>query len=126
MKKEIKKLQRVRDFCKQTIKENEIKDLSQLQEARLRIEEQMESFRVLEKELKQNKLNKEHFLNRKEKEGKFVESGDEDSDNYGGEDNDSDSSYRNNYDDEPDKSQFNDLESNKKSTPKDEADELHD
>jgi hypothetical protein len=64
----------------------------------------MESFRVLEKELKQNKLNKEHFLNRKEKEGKFVESGDEDSDNYGGEDNDSDSSYRNNYDDEPDKS----------------------
>lgn len=126
MKKEIKKLQRVRDFCKQTIKENEIKDLSQLQEARLRIEEQMESFRVLEKELKQNKLNKEHFLNRKEKEGKFVESGDEDSDNYGGEDNDSDSSYRNNYDDEPDKSQFNDLESNKKGTPKDEADELHD
>jgi hypothetical protein len=64
----------------------------------------MESFRVLEKELKQNKLNKEHFLNRKEKEGKFVESGDEDSDNYGCEDNDSDSSYRNNYDDEPDKS----------------------
>lgn len=126
MKKEIKKLQRVRDFCKQTIKENEIKDLSQLQDARLRIEEQMESFRVLEKELKQSKLNKDHFLNRKEIEGKFkFDSGD--SDNYDCEDDDSDSSYRKNYDDEAEKSQSNDIEteSNKKGTPKDWNEELN-
>jgi hypothetical protein len=95
MKKEIKKLQRVRDFCKQIIKENEIKDLSRLHEARHRIEEQMENFRDLEKELKQSKLNKDHFQNRNEIEGKFKFE-DSDGNAYDDEENDSDSSYQNN------------------------------
>jgi len=95
MKKEIKKLQRVRDFCKQIIKENEIKDLSRLHDARHRIEEQMENFWDLEKELKQSKLNKDHFQNRNEIEGKFKFE-DSDGNAYDDEENDSDSSYQNN------------------------------
>lgn len=100
MKKEIKKLQRVRDFFKQTIKENEIKDLSRLHEARHRIEEQMENFRDLEKELKLSKLNKDHFQNRNELEGKFKY--DSDGNGYGNEDDDSDSDHQNNGDDSSD------------------------
>jgi len=52
IKKEIKKLQRHRDFFKQLIKDSEIKDKGKMQEARHRIEEQMEKFRELEKEYK--------------------------------------------------------------------------
>jgi len=57
----------------------------------------MENFRDLEKELKLSKLNKDHFQNRNELEGKFKY--DSDGNGYGEEDNDSDSSYQNNGDD---------------------------
>jgi len=50
----------------------------------------MENFRELEKELKQSKLNKDHFQNRNEIEGKFKYDSDG---GYGDEGNDSDSSY---------------------------------
>ena len=53
----------------------------------------MENFRELEKELKQSKLNKDHFQNRNEIEGKFKYDSDG---GYGDEGNDSDSSYQNN------------------------------
>ena len=39
IKKEIKKLQRHRDFFKQLIKDSEVKDKSSLQQARRKIEE---------------------------------------------------------------------------------------
>jgi hypothetical protein len=55
----------------------------------------MENFRDLEKELKQSKLNKDHFQNRNEIEGKFKYE-DSDGNGYDDEDNDSDSSYWNN------------------------------
>jgi hypothetical protein len=52
----------------------------------------MENFRDLEKELKSSKLNKDHFQNRNELEGKFKYE-DSDGNGYDDEDNDSDSSY---------------------------------
>lgn len=58
IKKEIKKLQRHRDFFKQLMKDPEVKDKSKVVEARHRIEEQMEKFREIEKEYKQKKLTK--------------------------------------------------------------------
>ena len=61
IKKEIKRLQRHRDFFKQLIKDSEIKDKTRMLEARLSIEEQMEKFRELEKDYKQRKLTKVAF-----------------------------------------------------------------
>lgn len=61
----------------------------------------MENFRDLEKELKQSKLNKDHFQNRNELEGKFKY--DSDGNGYGEEDHDSDSDYQNNGDDSSDR-----------------------
>jgi CCR4-NOT transcription complex subunit 3 len=58
MKKEIKKLQRLRDFFKQGINSTEIKEKQKLQDARKKIETEMEKFREHEKEFKLNKLNK--------------------------------------------------------------------
>lgn len=58
MKKEMKKLQRLRDFFKQGINSTEIKEKQKLQDARKKIETEMEKFREHEKEFKQNKLNK--------------------------------------------------------------------
>lgn len=63
-----------------------------MQDARHRIEEQMENFRDLEKELKQSKLNKDHFQNRNELEGKF-KYGSGESEGSRDEYDDSDSSY---------------------------------
>ena len=57
----------------------------------------MENFRELERELKQSKLNKDHFQNRNEIEGKFKY--DSDGNEYGDEHDDSDSSYQNNGND---------------------------
>lgn len=58
MKKEIKKLQHLRNFFRQAISSGEIKDKSKLTEAKRRIEDQMENFRELEKEYKSRKLTK--------------------------------------------------------------------
>ena len=58
MKKEIKKLQRLRDFFRQSMNSTEVKDKTPLQEAKRRIEDQMVVFRELEKEYKSKKLNK--------------------------------------------------------------------
>ena len=96
IKKEIKKLQRHRDFFKQLIKDSEIKDKSKMQEYRRRIEDQMEKFRELEKEYKSRKLTKVVFEKHSELENKYIfESSDSDPDKdsndgeYGQQDDDS-------------------------------------
>lgn len=71
IKKEIKKLQRHRDLFKQLIKDSEIKDKSKMQEARRRVEDQMEKFRDLEKEYKLRKLTKVVYQNHSELENKY-------------------------------------------------------
>lgn len=71
IKKEIKKLQRHRDFFKQLIKDSEIKDKTKMVEARRKIEDQMEKFRELEKEYKQKKLTKVVYQNANELESKY-------------------------------------------------------
>lgn len=81
MKKEIKKLQRLRDFFKQGINSGEIKEKQKLQDARKKIETEMEKFREHEKEYKQNKLTKTALQNISETESKFMFS--DDSGSYG-------------------------------------------
>lgn len=80
IKKEIKKLQRHRDFFKQLMKDSEIKDKSLIVEARHRIEEQMEKFRELEKEYKQKKLTKISYQAHNEIESKFIDGSDDSDD----------------------------------------------
>mmetsp|Transcript_31239 Transcript_31239/g.31772 ORF Transcript_31239/g.31772 Transcript_31239/m.31772 type:complete len:417 (+) Transcript_31239:69-1319(+) len=59
LKKEIKKLQRLRDQIKTWIGSNEIKDKSQLLECRKNIESKMEQFKVCEKEMKTKAYSRE-------------------------------------------------------------------
>ncbi|GAB5591592.1 proteinral negative regulator of transcription subunit 5 [Umbelopsis nana] len=59
LKKEIKKLQRLRDQIKTWISMNEIKDKSALMENRKLIEQQMEKFKVIEREMKTKAFSKE-------------------------------------------------------------------
>lgn len=59
LKKEIKKLQRLRDQIKTWQTSSEIKDKDQLHEARKAIEAEMERFKVLEKEMKIKAYSKE-------------------------------------------------------------------
>eukprot|EP01038_Epipyxis_sp_PR26KG_P004631 gene4631-6510_t len=59
LKKEIKKLQRLRDQIKTWIGSNEIKDKSQLTEARKIIESKMEQFKICEKDTKTKAYSKE-------------------------------------------------------------------
>ena len=94
IKKEIKKLQRHRDFFKQLMKDSEVKDKTKVVEARHRIEEQMEKFRELEKEYKQKKLTKVAFQTHNEIESKYIEHGSDSSDqnNYSDHSSDSDQS----------------------------------
>lgn len=80
IKKEIKKLQQHRNFFRQLLKDNEVKDKSKISEARRLIEEQMEKFRELEKEYKSKKLTKVTFQNHNELESKFIEGSSDDSD----------------------------------------------
>jgi hypothetical protein len=84
IKKEIKKLQRHRDFFKQLIKDSEVKDKTRIAEYRRKIEDQMEKFRELEKEYKQKKLTKVVYQNHSELENKYIfDSSDEDAEaNY--------------------------------------------
>lgn len=57
MKKEIKKLQRLRDFFRQSVNNPAIVEQQKLIEARKRIETEMEKFRENEKEYKNRRLN---------------------------------------------------------------------
>jgi len=59
LKKEIKKLQRLRDQIKAWISSTEIKDKKSLQEARKTIELQMERFKIVERETKTKAYSKE-------------------------------------------------------------------
>lgn len=59
LKKEIKKLQRLRDQIKTWISSNEIKDKSQLLEARKTIEGKMEQFKICERDTKTKAYSKE-------------------------------------------------------------------
>ncbi|CAF1414622.1 unnamed protein product [Adineta steineri] len=59
LKKEIKKLQRLRDQIKAWISSTEIKDKKSLQEARKNIELQMERFKIVERETKTKAYSKE-------------------------------------------------------------------
>jgi CCR4-NOT transcription complex subunit 3 len=62
LKKEIKKLQRLRDQIKTWISSTEVKDKEALLEARKRIETKMEEFKVCEKETKTKTYSKEGLL----------------------------------------------------------------
>nr|VZI18162.1 unnamed protein product [Spirometra erinaceieuropaei] len=62
LKKEIKKLQRLRDQIKTWLTYNEIKDKRALLEARRVIEQDMERFKVIEKETKTKAYSKEGLL----------------------------------------------------------------
>mmetsp|Transcript_17709 Transcript_17709/g.23336 ORF Transcript_17709/g.23336 Transcript_17709/m.23336 type:complete len:795 (-) Transcript_17709:268-2652(-) len=62
LKKEIKKLQRLRDQIKTWIASNDIKDKSQLIDARKLIETKMEQFKVCEKETKTKTYSKEGLM----------------------------------------------------------------
>ena len=71
MKREIKKLQRLRDFFWLGINSAKIKDKLCLAEAKRRIEDKIEIFRDLEKEYKTKKLTKVAYQNHNEIEAKF-------------------------------------------------------
>ncbi|QSL65883.1 hypothetical protein MERGE_000163 [Pneumocystis wakefieldiae] len=62
LKKEIKKLQRMRDHIKTWASSNDIKDKKPLQENRRLIEMQMERFKAYEKEIKTKAFSKEGLL----------------------------------------------------------------
>ncbi|CAI2727503.1 unnamed protein product [Schistosoma spindalis] len=62
LKKEIKKLQRLRDQIKTWITASEVKDKRPLLEARKEIEQDMERFKVIEKETKTKAYSKEGLL----------------------------------------------------------------
>ncbi|KAJ2750524.1 general negative regulator of transcription subunit 5, partial [Coemansia nantahalensis] len=62
LKKEIKKLQRLRDQIKTWIQSNEIKDKQDLLHHRKLIEKQMEKFKAIEKEMKTKAYSKEGLM----------------------------------------------------------------
>ncbi|KAJ2209356.1 general negative regulator of transcription subunit 5, partial [Coemansia sp. RSA 353] len=62
LKKEIKKLQRLRDQIKTWIQSNDIKDKQDLLHHRKLIEKQMEKFKAIEKEMKTKAYSKEGLL----------------------------------------------------------------
>ena len=63
LKKEIKKLQRLREQIKTWQSSNEIKDKKPLHEARKHIEQQMEKFKLIERETKQKPYSKDALGN---------------------------------------------------------------
>ena len=65
LKKEIKKLQRLRDQIKTWIGSSDIKDKDNLLEARRLIETKMEHFKICEKETKTKTYSKEGWRERK-------------------------------------------------------------
>ena len=73
MKKEIKKLQRLRDQIKTWLSSNEIKDKRSLLENRKLIESQMERFKAIEKEMKTKAYSKEGLLQKEKMDPKEKE-----------------------------------------------------
>ena len=71
MKKEIKKLQRLRDFFRQSVNNPAITEQQKLIEARKRIETEMEKFRENEKDYKSKKMTSSAMLDKIEMQGKF-------------------------------------------------------
>ena len=67
MKKEIKKLQRIRDYFRQAIGNPEVKEKNKADEARKRVEQEMENFRELERELKRKAYSKRTLQHRSKK-----------------------------------------------------------
>lgn len=83
MKKEIKKLQRLRDFFRQSVNNPAIVEQQKLVEARRRIEIEMEKFRENEKDYKSKKMTTSAMLDQMEKKGKFkFEEGEDEYDEY--------------------------------------------
>ncbi|CAO3594176.1 unnamed protein product [Absidia cylindrospora] len=73
LKKEIKKLQRLRDQIKTWLASNEIKDKRALLDNRKLIESQMEQFKAIEKEMKTKAFSKEGLLQREKMDPKEKE-----------------------------------------------------
>ncbi|ORZ24168.1 Not1 N-terminal domain, CCR4-Not complex component-domain-containing protein [Absidia repens] len=73
LKKEIKKLQRLRDQIKTWLSSNEIKDKRALLDNRKLIESQMERFKAIEKEMKTKAFSKEGLLQREKMDPKEKE-----------------------------------------------------
>ncbi|KAI8097640.1 Not1 N-terminal domain, CCR4-Not complex component-domain-containing protein [Halteromyces radiatus] len=76
LKKEIKKLQRLRDQIKTWLSSNEIKDKRALLDNRKLIESQMERFKAIEKEMKTKAFSKEGLLQREKMDPKEKEKAD--------------------------------------------------
>ncbi|CEP07969.1 hypothetical protein [Parasitella parasitica] len=76
LKKEIKKLQRLRDQIKTWLSSNDIKDKSTLMENRKLIESEMERFKNIEREMKTKAFSKEGLLQREKMDPKEKEKAD--------------------------------------------------
>ncbi|KAI8638997.1 Not1 N-terminal domain, CCR4-Not complex component-domain-containing protein [Parasitella parasitica] len=76
LKKEIKKLQRLRDQIKTWLSSNDIKDKSALMENRKLIESEMERFKNIEREMKTKAFSKEGLLQREKMDPKEKEKAD--------------------------------------------------
>ncbi|CUG93577.1 Hypothetical protein, putative [Bodo saltans] len=63
LKKEIKKLQRLREQVKGLVQSSEVKDKKDLEKARRRVEEKMEAFKIVERETKTKAFSKEGLAN---------------------------------------------------------------
>lgn len=92
MKKEIKKLQRLRDFFRSNQNNPDIKDKMKLDQGRKMIENEMERFREHEKEFKMKQYSKRALAADFEKKGNFVDrrGGSNSSRSYGDQSDDSD------------------------------------
>jgi len=89
MKKEIKKLQRLRDFFRTNQNNPDIKDKSKLDQGRKMIENEMERFREHEKEFKMKQYSKRALAADYERKDNFVRGGSSDgSHSYGNSDDD--------------------------------------
>lgn len=75
LKRDIKKLQRLREQVKGWISGTEVKDKAPLQDARKRIETQMEAFKAYEREAKTKAFSKEGLQRQREKEMRGEEGG---------------------------------------------------
>jgi len=72
MKKEIKKLQRLRDFFRTNQNNSDIKDKSKLDQGRKMIENEMERFREHEKEFKMKQFSQRALMQDNDK-GNFID-----------------------------------------------------
>lgn len=96
-KREIKRLQRLREFFRSNVNNPAVTEPHRLVEARRRIEAEMEKFRDHMREYKSNRPTKATMLNDTEMRGKFVDgSGSEFDDSYGEEEGSEDEGFDDN------------------------------